>query len=728
MDGVVGFIGDNLFDLFRHFMFFIDNVVYGLIPTIYKLFIYLSEFNLSDSNGYLSGLIDRIYTLLGIFMLFKVSFSLLQYIVSPDSFSDSSKGFGKLITNVMVALVLLVSVPMIFEKAMDIQSKIVTSNVIGTLILGSDNGDNTISTGDGINDQQLEIMAKDVQFLMFGAFYSLNTTLPDFSSCKSDNGNAAVFGSKQMALVNDGACLEAVDSGISSYDDAASSGVSLKSFFKYQNENEPTTDQRNFGHFDRLLSWKSDEGTYVINYMPFISTACGIYVVLLLISFAVDVALRAIKLCFLQMVAPIAIVSYVDPKESINNGKLYNWIKECGKTYFSLFLRLAVIFFVILLVSVIANSIFAEDASLPAQANSSGMAIWIYLFLVLGAFMFAKQVPGMIESIFGIKGSGDLNLNPFKNTGMAALTGGAVGLGLGVVGAATGSGVGRVLTGTVGGFKDGLGGKQMKEVFGSQADNNRRMGMAKANGSTFWGRQGARFSSLLGTPGAMGRIINQKRKYENQIQNYENAKQQIENEIAPTRMAIAQNSATASAVDAIRARATKKIREGNGQEGREYQEMLRRAAAAETSGNGEEAERLRQEAERKLNTTWADSWVTTNLNDENGDKGVQSLYAKAEATAKISGHELSKDGKALDSLSKQISGENTQREISISAQEQNIKEIDDQIRDVRVQMSDLNESEQKARADIEAVHGKEGGPRGRMGGPGGPRGPRGPRP
>ena len=127
---------DVLIDLARSLMFFLDNVVYGLIPIIYKLFIYLSEIDLFTGNTQITNLIKHIYVLLGIFMLFKISFSLFQYIVDPNSFRDSSKGMGKLITNVLVALVLLVSVPSIFSFAMEIQTVLVQSNAIGRLILG----------------------------------------------------------------------------------------------------------------------------------------------------------------------------------------------------------------------------------------------------------------------------------------------------------------------------------------------------------------------------------------------------------------------------------------------------------------------------------------------------------------------------------------------------------------------------------------------------------------
>lgn len=420
-------------NLFRTIMFFLDNIIYGLIPQIYKLFIYLSELNLfsEDPNSPIQRLVNHIYVLLGIFMLFKVSFSLLQYIVDPNSFRDSSKGMGKLVTNVLVALVLLVSVPSIFNLAMNIQTEIVQSNAIGQLILGTSAGSNSypVNTNGSINDEGVEQMARDLQFMLYGAFYSINpTVMEEGRILEACSGSSGVLGSTDMAETKD--CLDSLQDNLP--DDATSNGVSLYSFFKYQDSNGEIQDERDFSHFDKLLWWK-DEGVYVVNYLPFISALAGIYVVFLLISFCVDIAVRAIKLCFLQMLAPIAIVSYVDPKEAISKGKLNAWIKECASTYFSLFLRLATIFLVMFLISMISSTLLSDGGYISGMPEDKSYNIWIYLFLVIGAFMFAKQVPNIIEKIFGIKGSGELNLNPFKNAGATTLLGGAAGFGLGTV-------------------------------------------------------------------------------------------------------------------------------------------------------------------------------------------------------------------------------------------------------------------------------------------------------
>ena len=426
-------------DLFRSFMFFFDKIIYGFIPTVYQLLIYLSQIDIFSTDTGIGQLMSQIYALLGIFMLFKVSFSILQYLIDPNAFSDSSKGFGKILKNTLVAIILLVMVPFIFSFAAKIQYVVVNSNILGNLILGSSSGSTSVVEIDitDINNfnvtdfsqtrETVEESAKDLQFLMYGAFFSINTNV-----IKECDGTP-IFGSIEMAQNYD--CLSKIEEEASKVNEITSNNVNLNRFFKIDNDKDSSTeddtvDARDFGSFGYLLSWRIDN-EYVINYLPVISAATGIYIMFLLITFCIDIAVRAIKLCFLQMIAPISIVSYIDPKENMGNSKLRNWINECLKTYISLFIRLAVIFFVIRLVSIIASGVFS-DSGFVRKLNADEYTIWIYVFLVLGAFMFAKQVPKMIETLFGWKGSGELNLNPIKsitsNAAASGLIGGAIGL------------------------------------------------------------------------------------------------------------------------------------------------------------------------------------------------------------------------------------------------------------------------------------------------------------
>lgn len=435
----------------RQVLFFLDNAVYSLISKVYELILYLSNVNLINNNNVLVGLISRIYLILGIFMLFKVSFSVIQYIIDPNAFSDSSKGFGKLITNTLVSLILLVSVPFIFTELYEVQRIIISSNAIPNLILGLDLPDNA-DNSDRYNDKKDEMvsMAKDIEFAIFGSFATISDDpkVGFAEKCKSttDNPTANVIGSADMI---ESGCFELMEKEGEMSKELSMHGGKLSDFFKYESETSIITgekcpnnvcDDRNFSAYASLLWWaKSD--IFVVNYIPFVPTVIGGYLLLLLVTFAIDIAVRAFKLMFLQAVAPISIVSYIDPKESISNSKLYKWIMETLKTFLSLFLRLAVVFLIVQLVNMLTSQIFLPLDSSGHGIYNEGIApspvmhIFVYIFLILGLFAFAKQVPKMIENLFpGFTGSGDLNLNPFKSgTALGALAGGAVGGALGSV-------------------------------------------------------------------------------------------------------------------------------------------------------------------------------------------------------------------------------------------------------------------------------------------------------
>lgn len=501
--------------LLRTICFFFDSIVYSLIAYSYTILLYLASIDLG-SVPYLKQIVSRLYVLLGIFMLFKVSFSIIQYIADPNSFTDKGKGFGKLVTNVLVSVVLLISVPTIFEAGYKLQGFILESNAIGKLIMGN-------STGGTINVNNASSMAKDVQFLMYGAFFSINGDGADLKACKE----SPILGSTTMARsyeTGDTDCLSTLNDFFDSNEQIKKSGLKLTSFFKTGDTKED--DNRNFGGFGVLASAKQSDNTWVANYLPIVSALAGGYVALLLIMFCVDIAVRVIKLCFLQMVAPISIISYIDPKESISDSKLRKWISETLKTYLSLFIRLATIFLVMVLIQLIANTVLAGDG---INSNLKGYMkgidtseidwsanMFIYVFLVIGAFMFAKKVPQMVENLFGIKMTGELHLaSTARNLGLG-IAGGAVGslaTAAGSIGAARNQGLGwkRTLAeagrgfvtggtrGTIGGVKSKGKGFMKGATSGVGAASR---SIALRDTTHFTDRMGARFRNAMGMQSA----------------------------------------------------------------------------------------------------------------------------------------------------------------------------------------------------------------------------------
>lgn len=383
-------------NIMRTVFFWLDTAIYSFIGSVYNLMTDIAEttivsVDLIDKFG------SRIYTLLGIFMLFKVSFSIINYIVNPDDFLDKSKGFQKLVTSILLALVLLVFTPWIFEKAYEVQSIILRDNIISKLIVGPSGttSANISSTNHG----------RTMGYQTLRAFYFIDED--NYPSCKG----IYTTGFDESSVTN--CANEAFDSeNANSFIETITASAQASSVSMYMNLD--------------LVNAKDKAGNFTMTYTPLISTVCGIVIVLLLISFCFDIAIRSVQLGFLQLIAPIPIISRVDPKSG-KDGMFGKWVKTCTKTYMDLFIRLAAIYFAVFIIG---------NISLTTQYNSvtnevANVSPLVKVFIILGALMFAKKLPQLISDITGVKMDGKFTLNPFKKISEVPLVGAGAALAVG---------------------------------------------------------------------------------------------------------------------------------------------------------------------------------------------------------------------------------------------------------------------------------------------------------
>lgn len=431
--------GNWFLNIIRSLFFQIDNIVYGLISVLYKLIMYLANLDLfgisnmvtdsgfqMDENNIIFKFASRIYVLLGVIMLFQIAFAVLQYIVDPNAFSDKGKGFGKLVTNCLISLVLVVTIPFIFAFGYKIQSTILSSNVLGKIILGNSVGDN-VNNMNGSN----EMMATDMQFLVFGTFASIDDST-FYGICKS----GPVIGTKAMVDAKgsyngeaDTSCLDKVDSELmKKSNDDSDDDTDIGYFFR--TTDNPNEDSRDFSKYSEIINVVDGQGVYYIDYQFIISTIVGVVIVLLLISTALEIAVRAIKLAFLEIIAPIPIVMYMDPRKSYSESMLGKWAKECFSTFLSLFIRLAVIYFIFFMVDAITNTLLATSTTVTyanGDTPTGWMSMLVQVMVIIGLLMFANQIPKLFENITGLKMSGNFSLNPLKTISQSPLAAGVLG-------------------------------------------------------------------------------------------------------------------------------------------------------------------------------------------------------------------------------------------------------------------------------------------------------------
>ena len=90
----------------------IDGAIYNLIDYVYDIFNFLTGINIFSQSDY-TEIVNRIYVILGLFMMFVLAYSLLKAIINPDDFAKGEHSFPNLIKNVIISLVIIVLLPMV---------------------------------------------------------------------------------------------------------------------------------------------------------------------------------------------------------------------------------------------------------------------------------------------------------------------------------------------------------------------------------------------------------------------------------------------------------------------------------------------------------------------------------------------------------------------------------------------------------------------------------------
>ena len=125
-------LGSYVTDILRELAINIALLISGLIGTLYDVILSLGTSKLFTDDFYVN-FATKIGLLLGIYMLFKLMFSLINYLIDPDKINDKKEGAGKVVVRVIVVIVLLATYNTLFRTMYDLQDKIMTSDFFPTL-------------------------------------------------------------------------------------------------------------------------------------------------------------------------------------------------------------------------------------------------------------------------------------------------------------------------------------------------------------------------------------------------------------------------------------------------------------------------------------------------------------------------------------------------------------------------------------------------------------------
>lgn len=398
----------------------IDGVLYSLLDNAYDLVIKLSTAELLKHST-IKSLTGNLYIIFGVVAFFRLALLLVNAIIDPEKLNEKGKGLSNIFFRVVGMVILLAVTPFLFEMSYDLQGKLVgadaSENIIFKTILGSNA--NIASSDDSnagkalqnialsslitidkeylVNDKQCNVGENDC------GFYPL-TCVPnndDEGTCTLQGGY--VYGDN-CSWPN---CQKAVDKYNEMYVAEDMSPAKLAAYA---------------GTSKKIEVEGVEQEVYVYNYMFIITGIVGVAMTYIIISFAIDIAVRMFELIVLEILSPLFIATFVDPK-SAQSGPFKNWLSAVGKSYASLYIRLAIIALMVLLVSIINQSKMFQS-----MGDVSG---WAKIFMVIGLLIFAKKAPKWIGDMIGIKGDGGLGgLSIGKKLGGMALAGGLASKGL----------------------------------------------------------------------------------------------------------------------------------------------------------------------------------------------------------------------------------------------------------------------------------------------------------
>lgn len=329
----------------------LDSIIYSLISYLYRIFTFLSQIRLFE-NPRMQDLADRVYIIVGVVALFLVAYALISAIINPDNATKGkNSSFSGIVKNLIFAIIGIAIVPSVFDYAYEFQNRILCSNVINKFF--------AVPTG---TEDEGTNFSNEMALTLFQSFYYVKQT--DGSSENNKN------------LYN----------GVNSDDGE----MTLTDAFEFINKGDKSIFEA-LGDFDDAF----DNGQ--LGYLYLVSTVAGLYCAYVLLGFVIDIAVRSVKLSYLQLVAPLPIMTLVIP----NQKKVFdNWLKKATSCFLEVFVRVIAIAFAAYSVRYLPEYVFSNKMPTCNGGISGIILLLAKAAFIIGIFGFLKQAPKLIGELF----------------------------------------------------------------------------------------------------------------------------------------------------------------------------------------------------------------------------------------------------------------------------------------------------------------------------------------
>lgn len=382
LDGIVSFFYGILLTL--------DCIIYSFVSYVYQIFLVLAQGGKLIDDKFIGDLVNRIYIIIGVVMLFLIAYSLLKSMVNPDEALKGKQSPVNLIKDVIISVALIALLPTIFEFAFDFQNSLLINNTIGKIIVGA--------AGSGSSDPANTI--RDGGYIMSeGVFKAFLHANPEFCDTKAEESNGVSESGEACKIIE-------VDNKGTTYGDL-------------------WDEARNSTTFWALARVGPSILKGEVNYYFLIAPAAGIFVLFVLLQYCLDMALRLVKLAVYEVIAPIPIFARIMPNEQAK--KVFsNWLKVTMSTFTEVFIRIAILYFAVFLISTVTASINDIFGTVFSGSARLDILLIAQALIIIGIIMFVKQAPEILKEITGLDG-GKYGKSLIKGIGMmtATLGGGA---------------------------------------------------------------------------------------------------------------------------------------------------------------------------------------------------------------------------------------------------------------------------------------------------------------
>ena len=466
--GILSFLGSFLskglelvpgavINAIRSLMFTFTIFIYDLIIKLYDMFLAICTARLL-SNDILQELAKRVGYILGVVMLFYVILGFIQLLLNPDAINDGEKGATAIIKKTIIVIVMLGTANFAFELLYQVQNTIINSNVISKLLL-------PYSASPVINGKELnegEDNSSIISNKIFGNLLA-EELLSSFYKVEE-------FDESDISSSADTSTYENCQTVVNNFQNQIINYGSFDLGYTCLNETVVVD-------FKIDDSTKSEEQeTMIVNFNLLLSPLVGLAAVYLLVMYCFKVGVRMVQLMFLEIISPMAIVSYLAPKKDTMFSK---WKNIYIATYIDVFIRIAIINFAFFLVA----TIFSTTGGIGLEFNGTDYSKndFFIVVMVLSVLTFAKKAPELLKELLPQSASKlGFGASMKDIVGLTALTGLAVGGVGGAIGGAIGSRspIG-LIKGLINGGRKGFSGKNPLDSAKSGYGSGHEYGMQR---------------------------------------------------------------------------------------------------------------------------------------------------------------------------------------------------------------------------------------------------------